>query len=485
MHNVWDKLVAWITQNPVIVLVITSVTFLALGWWQDGINLDSTTYAVIARNIAEQGNWFSPHYTSFYHPTFAEHPYLVMWVQAIIFKFFGASDSTARIFGQLCTMGSVITVYYIGKEISGKAMGLLSGLVLILTYNFMQGGNSTQFDVPMSFFVLVALYGATRLLKANLSDINISLYILTGLALGFAFLSKGVVSGPAWLAFIIIAFIYPKKTLLNKRFWLIPLFSLGSIALFLLGDIIYNNSHFCNHYFMVQVVRKFVSGDSKYQSELYAFIWKFIKLYLPFVVLLPIGIYIAFKRKVATLLPVGLTLLLYIIFYSTPSVLYYHYFMPVYALSAVIAGYALLILIKEKIVFKITSGFLIIWILLAIGITISGMKIHQIRSQQIYNLTSKMVSFSEDNKDRQGLGLLIDEGDFEWDYIAKTSWYWRSEIKSVRTIEEAVQNLRDSSKFTYIIIPTDLKKRIEIDSSCNLIQFTKEKNLTIYTPANQ
>ncbi len=481
MQNLWNKLVSWVESNPVVSLIIYSGAFLILGWWQDGINLDSTTYAVIARNIAEHGGWFNPTYTPFYHPGFAEHPYLVMWIQAVIFKLFGANDSTARIFGQLCTMGSVVAVYFIGKEIQGKALGLLSGLVLILTYNFMQGGNSTLLDVPMTFFILASLVGATKLIKSDLADINIYIYIGTGIALGLAFLTKGVVSGPVWLSFVIIAFIYPKKTLLNKKFWLIPLVSLGLIGLFLLGDLLFNKSHFCDHYFMVQVWRRFVGGGPNIHTNWYEFIFRFIKLYLPFVILLPIGIILSFKNRVTALLPLGLTLLFYFILYSSASKLYYHYFMPAYALSAVIAGYAIFVFIKEKIIFRVTSGFLIIWLFLGIGVTIAGLKIHHIRSPQIYNLTEKITSYLESKENRQG--LLVDEDYLEWDYIAKTSWYWRSDIKSVRTVEEAVQILGDSAKYSYIIIPNDLKQETKIDSSFNLILYAKEKNLTIYLTA--
>ena len=483
MQNVWNKLVSWVENNPVTTLIICSGVFLMLGWWQDGINLDSTTYAVIARNTTEHGGCFSPTYTPFYHTHFAEHPYLVMWVQAIIFKILGANDSTARIFGQLCTIGSVVTVYCIGKEIQGKGLGLLSGLVLILTYNFMQGGNSTLLDVPMTCFILIALWGITRLLKTDLPKIKISLYVISGLSLGLAFLSKGVVSGPVWLALLIIAFIYPKKTLMNLRFWLVPLFSFGMIGLFLWGDLVYNNSHFFNHYFMVQVWRRFVGGGPKIHTDWYEFTVRFIKLYLPFIVILPLGIYLSIRKKAARLLPVGLTLLFYFIFYSSAAKLYYHYFMPAYALSAVISGYALFSFIKGKLVFKLASGFIIIWLILGTGVTIAGVKIHQIRSPQIYNLTEIMSSYLENKEKRQG--LLIDEDDLEWDYIAKTDWYWHSDIKSVRTIEEAVENLRDSSIFSYIIIPKDLKQDIIIEPDYSIIPYVSEKNLTIYIPANQ
>jgi 4-amino-4-deoxy-L-arabinose transferase-like glycosyltransferase len=71
--------------------------------------------------MAEQGRWFDPTYTPYSHTSFAEHPPLVMWMQAIIFLLFGAGDSTARLFGTLCTVGSVVVIYLLEKRLAGSA----------------------------------------------------------------------------------------------------------------------------------------------------------------------------------------------------------------------------------------------------------------------------------------------------------------------------------------------------------------------------
>ncbi len=73
-HRLFDV----IADHPALTLLVSAAIFLSLGWGQDGINLDSTTYSVIARNMAEQGRWFDPTYTPYSHTSFAEHPPLVM-----------------------------------------------------------------------------------------------------------------------------------------------------------------------------------------------------------------------------------------------------------------------------------------------------------------------------------------------------------------------------------------------------------------------
>ena len=115
-------------------------------------------------------------------------------MQAIIFLLFWAGDSTARLFGALCTAGSVVVIYLLGKEVGGRRFGFLSGLILLLTYNFLQIGNSTLLDVPMTFFVLVTLWGLARLHNSGSGKPH--LFGIVGLSLGLGFLTKGVVSAP-------------------------------------------------------------------------------------------------------------------------------------------------------------------------------------------------------------------------------------------------------------------------------------------------
>ena len=205
-----NRLLVQLGESPGYILGVCSAIFLLLGWGQDGINLDSATYAVIARNMAEQGSWFNPHYTDFYISKFAEHPPLVMWVQGLIFLIVEPNDSTARLFGALCTLGSVLTVYLIGKEVADKQFGFLSGLILLLTYNFMQIGNSTLLDVPMSLFVLATLLGLIRIWKEGLRT---KLALFTGTALGLAWLSTGVVTAPVWIALIAVVLVWNRRWL--------------------------------------------------------------------------------------------------------------------------------------------------------------------------------------------------------------------------------------------------------------------------------
>jgi 4-amino-4-deoxy-L-arabinose transferase-like glycosyltransferase len=474
-HNLYD----FIADHPVLVLLVLAAIFLSLGWGQDGINLDSTTYSVIARNMAEQGRWFNPTYTPYSHTSFAEHPPLVMWMQAIIFLLFGAGDSTARLFGALCTAGSVGAVYLLGKEVGGQRCGFLSGLVLLLTYNFFQIGNSTLLDVPLTFFVLVTLWGLARLHNSRQPH----LFGIVGLALGLGFLTKGVVSAPVWIAVLASVLLWHREWIKSKRFWLVPAIAVGLIMVHLLMDYIYTGGHFRHHYFLTQVWRRFAKGGPEIQTDWYQFAFRFARLYLPFVVLLPLGIYLVVRRRMTILYPTLVTLVCYFLFYSTAAKLYYHYFPPAYALAAPLVALPLAGILKERAVRRFQVWFFAFWIVLAVGVTVAGVRIHEIRCLELYSLKTQMLELLDGHIYREG--LIIGQGEPDWDYVAKTSWYWRSDIRQVASIDDAVTLMRTDKRYAYIMVSLPERLPDEIMTSYRLGVYAVNDKVVVYIPLQE
>ncbi len=443
------RLLDYLADHPGQILAFCAAVFLLLGWGQDGISLDSATYAVIARNMAETGSWFNPHYTHYYLSVFTTHPPLVMWIQGLIFLLVEPNDSTARLFGALCTFGSVLMVYLIGRQILNKAYAFLAGLTLLLTYNFMQIGNSTLLDVPMTFFILVTLWGIVKLQKG---DVSVRTALITGAALGCAWLSKGVVSAPVWIALAATCLIWNRQWFRKKSFWLVSLMALGMIATHLLLDQAYTGGQFRHSYLLHQVRGHFLGGGPDIHTEWWQFTCRFAGMYLPFSILLPFGFYLIIKRRMKLLYPAPIALLFYFLFYSASSRLYYHYFCPAYALAALPASLPLWYILKEHHIRRIAVAFLLIWIAVAVGVKIGGVHVHEIRMPEIYALTDVMHNVLEDKPNRDG--ITIGQGRPNWGYVARTAWYWRSSILRVSTVEDAVKHLK-SEKYAYILIESD------------------------------
>lgn len=469
-----------IASHPALVLALGTILYLSLGFAQDGMNFDSITYSVIGRNMVEEGRWFNPSYTDFYLTDFTTHPPLVMWADAVVFATFGASDSTARLFGAMCTLGAIMAAFLLGKEIGGKAYGFLSGLLLLLTYNFIQNGNSSLLDVPLTFFMLVVLWGIARMQNGNLQW---KPYIIAGVALGCAFLSKGVVSAPVWITLALVALFIRRDWLRSFRFWLIPGIAIAFVLFYIVMNQIYADGAFLRNYAFHNIWNHWIRGGESSGSDWWFFMYRFAQLYLPFIVLLPVGIYMMTRRKVTLLFPVSIALIVFILFSSAATVLYNHYFCPAYGLSAPVIALPLFHLLKKSHIKWLTVGFAVVWLSVGVVVAAASVQIHTVRVSEIYRIRASVQSLLQDHPTRYG--IFVHPGDVNWKYVANTAWYWRSDIKQLSDIEKAASLMRSDVRFAYLFVesmnmlPDEEAQRLQLSS------FLETDRIVVYVTAGQ
>jgi 4-amino-4-deoxy-L-arabinose transferase-like glycosyltransferase len=149
-------------RSDYLFLSLSALMLLTLKLNDYGIGLDSAIYASVARNIAESGNWLSPTYTEFYHTQFAEHPPLVFWMLALVFKLFGANDVTARLISILTGWGSILLVYAIGCRIVDRCFGFIAAAMLLLTFNYSSISTKTKYRVFSMGSILKSYYSWLR-----------------------------------------------------------------------------------------------------------------------------------------------------------------------------------------------------------------------------------------------------------------------------------------------------------------------------------
>lgn len=161
--------------------------------------------------------------------SFHDHPPLVFVIQYFFFNLFGISTFVARLPFALAGMGSVVALYFLGKELYTEKVGLLSSFLLAIFSYHTWASKIGYLEGFSTLLIILTLYFFIKGLKNK-----IFLYPFA-LALGLTILTKYTV------AFILpVIFIYlllRKRALLkNKTLYLAGLITL----LIVLPLIIYN-----------------------------------------------------------------------------------------------------------------------------------------------------------------------------------------------------------------------------------------------------
>lgn len=86
---------------------------------QLSINLDGGIYATLARNLAQgRGSPWALHFSNSFFNVFAEHPPLMMWLEAVCFTIFGDSIAVEKGFSLLTFFVSTALLYQLWKYVN-------------------------------------------------------------------------------------------------------------------------------------------------------------------------------------------------------------------------------------------------------------------------------------------------------------------------------------------------------------------------------
>lgn len=205
INAVWILLCAAVCLQILVQLVHVSMFF------------DGGIYATVARNLAEgRGTMWAPHFSETLFPTFAEHPPLMFWLQAIGFSLFGDTIAVEKGFSLLTFVISAALLFKIWMRLNKddvvvqKAFPLALLMALIagrVNWGFANGLLDNLLAVFSLTAVLLVIIAYDRPGPA-LSAKRLALVALAGLAICQSLMTKGPVglfplAAPAiyWLVF--------------------------------------------------------------------------------------------------------------------------------------------------------------------------------------------------------------------------------------------------------------------------------------------
>lgn len=175
-------------------LMLWALVFLGHSW-EAGLKLDAHTYAALAKHVVETGDWKTLHYTASAYPDFYQHPPLVIWLQALVYKAFGATDAVTRILPAIFGLGTLTGVAFLGAISGGAWRGFVAAVVLLMSGRYVKFATDFFLDGPLAFFLIWGSIAAFQYGRDKKSGARSWLWIaLYGICFAAAALTKGMIS---------------------------------------------------------------------------------------------------------------------------------------------------------------------------------------------------------------------------------------------------------------------------------------------------
>lgn len=199
-----------------LVLVVAAVLLLT-GLSYPLIDRDETRYAEIPREMIVTGDWLVPqlNFTTYY-----DKPPLLYWACAASYSLFGVSEWSARLVAALGGLVTLAATLFFGNRLFNRRVGLLAGVVLLLSVGFLGGSRILLIDGLLTACVAVSLFAACEAVRN--SRLNIGWWLVAAVATGLGVLAKGPIALVLFLP-PLIAYIWLTKNSYQPRLrhWLL------------------------------------------------------------------------------------------------------------------------------------------------------------------------------------------------------------------------------------------------------------------------
>ena len=316
-------------------------------------SLDEATYGVIAREMLRSNHWLLMTYEG---KAWLEKPPLCIWMIALCFKAFGITEFSVRLFSAMCGWGTVIVTYLIGSKLFDRWVGFIGGMFLLTAKHFTQHARLGFMDAPLVFLMSLALFffwlGRERK----------SFFLLFGLVLGLAFLTKGL---PAILV-IPITWIYclwaNELSILKKSdYWRGVLISLVIFGSWNACAILMNAHQYMTDFHQQVLVR--IMGSHGHKAGFGFYLKVVANKYRPWVFLLapalPFFIFKTIRMKNKGMILVTTWMIVVFGFWTIARTQLHWYILPLYPALSICIAYVFAKIIKERYFLPVALMFLL------------------------------------------------------------------------------------------------------------------------------
>jgi len=185
-------------------------------------NPDEGRYAEIPREMLSGGDWVIPHLNGL---DYIEKPPLQYWATASMYRLFGVSEFSARLYTALTALGTVALVGLLGARLGGRETGwraaaVLAGMIMVIVL-----GQLITLDMSLTLYMTASLTGFLLAQRPGEANLKWMLMAWIGAALGV--LTKGLVAAAIPAAVLVIYSLCCRDVAPWRRLrlsWGLPLF---------------------------------------------------------------------------------------------------------------------------------------------------------------------------------------------------------------------------------------------------------------------
>ena len=325
---------------------------------------DEGYYATVAQDMFQSGNWL---YLTYSDQPFLLKPPLIIWLINISYNLAGINEFTTRFLCALITSFGVPLLYLVGRNLFVKQEpAIFSSLVYLTLLPMVRHGRLAMIDGIINTFFIFAILSLLKSKKQPLWAIGFGFGIgLIALSKGILALALGGILGVYILwdreqeAFkilltkitqllglkaifkpILIALKNSDKSLLNNYFlWIGLLLGFLPVIIWYYLQIKYYGEQFIQVHFLQQNFDRLSTAVEGNSGSPWYYIVELIKYSLPWLLFLPNGLFLAWKKRQKSwgkLVLVGFFLFLGIITIMGTKLPWY--IMPIYPFFALAVG---------------------------------------------------------------------------------------------------------------------------------------------------
>jgi 4-amino-4-deoxy-L-arabinose transferase-like glycosyltransferase len=266
---------------------------------------DEPRYAQVAREMFERGDWISPTLGGF---DWFEKPALLYWLQIIGYKLFGVNEFAARIGSALFGLGTVASMWLLGRFSNFKReryesieFADLLALITATSLGILVFSHAASFDIIVTFPLTAALTGFFVADRAEAEEDRkrhwgwFAFYFFAGLAV----LAKGLIGivFPFGIVgvYILLSRRLPTRQFLWSMVWGLPLL-LVVAAVWNVPMYMQHGWKFIDEFYIQHHFQRYTSNKYLHPQAFYFYFWVLPLMTLPWLPWFFGGFYSAFRN---------------------------------------------------------------------------------------------------------------------------------------------------------------------------------------------